>query len=492
MSSPSVPGAPNEGIADTSDVAIPLVFGWHTGEVVVRWHDKPPGRWGQQRCLCVGVNDNSLKCTSMDAQAVAGELCEGNGGYAPCEVLLEPTSDEVKKALTRLCVDAKDAHLVFFFSGHGVRKRRGNKQGGPLFLCCRGSMLALEDVGNILAEAKTSVIILDCCNAGNQDVTRALGDGFQDLLPSELEEDVKASLTVPPPQPTRCVDQDAMGQLVLCGCAGHQKAYEADTHGQYTKCLLEALGESHPSGRVTATELSSRVSRKMGEPVLQGSGLPKGGVVPPVNASVGASVTLQSRANSCGPFEVLACCIGIDNYATLSKLRHCVGDAVAMSEGFNLRAESLGVAVTDSTHELTGKRDIQKSLQKVLQPLVAKHIITLRMVVVYVASHALQLGEEVYLVPAGAKFDFDCHDGFVESVNDTCPTLQTLTSKVTGWVNTARGTLNALGANNGQPCTALFVLDACRDQGLAEHSLNAKVTEKFASGADVNLSLIHI
>eukprot|EP00656_Telonema_subtile_P056869 TRINITY_DN9214_c0_g3_i2.p1 TRINITY_DN9214_c0_g3~~TRINITY_DN9214_c0_g3_i2.p1 ORF type:complete len:289 (-),score=47.69 TRINITY_DN9214_c0_g3_i2:21-887(-) len=251
--------------------------------VADRWDRELPSAWGRQRCLAVGVNDGivepCLKHTYDDARAVSGAL-EG-AGYDCMEPLLEKTSRQILAALEVLCKDAEDDHLVFFFSGHGIRQRQGGQQLRPLFLKCGGNtMLPLEDVGRMLARAKTSVIILDCCHAGRQDLTKG-PDGHsadeQDLstlTPTELEEAIMDCL----PEQTQSADLDAEqnrpadlpgqaveGQQVMCACIGTQRASEADGHGLYTRFLLEALEEPHDRGFVTVTELATSVRRRMAD-----------------------------------------------------------------------------------------------------------------------------------------------------------------------------------------------------------------------------------
>ena len=88
-------------------------------------------------------------------------------------------------------------------------------------------------------------------------------------------------------------------------------------------------------------------------------------------------------------------------------------------------------------------------------------------------------------MPSHAGIHFTKAERFTKSVESCCYTLKELTSAVTDWINEARASPSASGANNDKKCAVLFILDACRDQGAAEFAPempNAKVhTESLLS-----------
>eukprot|EP00656_Telonema_subtile_P054834 TRINITY_DN8285_c0_g2_i1.p1 TRINITY_DN8285_c0_g2~~TRINITY_DN8285_c0_g2_i1.p1 ORF type:complete len:191 (+),score=18.08 TRINITY_DN8285_c0_g2_i1:290-862(+) len=122
-------------------------------------------------------------------------------GYENRGVLLEEKDATIRESLAAMCQEAAEGdHLVFSFSGHGVRGRanKGNKHTNDLFLYCTcggQSELGLMEVTSLLSQskAKTCLVVLDCSQSGNK-IARGAGTVVGVSSTEDLSSAIDASL----------------------------------------------------------------------------------------------------------------------------------------------------------------------------------------------------------------------------------------------------------------------------------------------------------
>ena len=160
----------------------------------------------------------------------------------------------------------------------------------------------------------------------------------------------------------------------------------------------------------------------------------------------------------------------IDEYSHLCSLRHCVGGAKAMAKGFNKEYNGTRGIELVSRQDVADKDEIMNQfLPDSKLGAAISNSNQLRVVVIFLACHALQLGGEVFLVPASAKLN--------TKVRDKCVALSEVAKLVMDQVN--ERTTKVL---------CVFIVDACRDPGLPDQStvLDAKQTEHLFSSKQLS------
>ena len=105
----------------------------------------------------------------------------------------------------------------------------------------------------------------------------------------------------------------------------------------------------------------------------------------------------------------------------------------------------------------------------------------------FVAAHALQIGEEIYLVPSDAQLEEGDH--FQESVESTCVKLRDIATKVTKTLDESKKALCTSGSKQ-ERCMCIFILDACRAKGFLNgaNAPNVQSTEAFTRSHDMDNS----
>lgn len=208
-----------------------------------------------KRALLVGINDYDnfhppLDGCVADAQAMAALLERHDNGDInyECEVL---TSDvarigrkELRRHLMSLFEKSFDDDALFYFSGHGTPThiggalvtQEGERDDPGVF------MTELLTIANN-SQARSIILILDCCYAG------LLGD-----IPPRWEGNV-ANLA-----------QLREGVTILVASNASQKAMEVGGQGVFTKLVLGALrgGAADVRGRVSAASIYAYVDQTLG------------------------------------------------------------------------------------------------------------------------------------------------------------------------------------------------------------------------------------
>eukprot|EP00656_Telonema_subtile_P011532 TRINITY_DN1571_c0_g1_i2.p1 TRINITY_DN1571_c0_g1~~TRINITY_DN1571_c0_g1_i2.p1 ORF type:complete len:1076 (-),score=276.13 TRINITY_DN1571_c0_g1_i2:174-3401(-) len=463
-----------EGSSDRKKGPVPMIHGWHNGgEIVVRWFPDAPACWGRQLFVAAGVNTegkSQLKHTHKDARAMAAVL--KNAGYENHGVLLEENADTIRESVEAMCNAAGEGdHLVFYFSGHGVRGRaqKKNSHTNDLGLYCKGqSELGLMEVTQLMnkSQAKTCLVILDCCQSGNT-VVRGAGDTDADGSSSaegDLGGAIEESLRLAgvPLQTLPCAEaatrgaaeddyQHAEGLLVLSACADKEAAHEGSEHGVFTGFVLEALGESADTGVTTVTALLKQVRSKMGNHTAPTDGADKG--APGESRALSRSVGKQ----------IIALSIGIDAYTSLPKLSRAVRDAAGVEKGFG----ALEYAKVLSNYDARTCGDLLSQVNDEVCPRIEAQGPTLRAVVVFVAAHCTQVGEDIYIIPGGvehSKIRF-------ESVK-----LAELVQMIVGSAEAASK------CSPGEDVVCVFIVDGCRSEGWDRQQLKVSTADGYLKG----------
>lgn len=208
-----------------------------------------------KRALFVGIDDygpNSLTGCVNDALSMSQMLARHQDHSRNYEALVlssdetEVTRPVLRRALVDLFDNARDAELLFYFSGHGAQTPWGSEivtqdyQDDALGLSV-GDVLTLANG----AVAREITVILDCCYSGD------LGN-----LP-ELT-------TTPSSLFGKAVLRENV--VLLVASRPTEGAFEEGGHGAFTRLLLEGLDGAAADhlGEVTALSLYAFVSRSFG------------------------------------------------------------------------------------------------------------------------------------------------------------------------------------------------------------------------------------
>ncbi|GGL04561.1 hypothetical protein GCM10012284_43940 [Mangrovihabitans endophyticus] len=220
---------------------------------------------GRRFAVIIGVNDPgvdsrlpALRCAEQDARAIRDALCDAETGtFDPSDVMLfadsETTAARIKSALWSLCSksDSSDSLLVFF-AGHTLMPSWSH--GTDVYLVTpeldasvlsvdpdAGLRMAFLDHDVVQRFPGNTMLILDCCRAGNLATTRSIDViGVGERL-----------------EPRHAV-------LAACARDGVAREDPATGHGVLTGHVLHALaGRAADSrGYVTFEAMSSHVSEQ--------------------------------------------------------------------------------------------------------------------------------------------------------------------------------------------------------------------------------------
>lgn len=203
-------------------------------------HRRPRGDFSSFHALVVGISSYQRVTPLAKARDDAIDLAELliRIGYPPEQVLLlldeGATKVAIDNALNALAekTRARDTVLIFY-SGHGVQRRGGLKQGE--FLCPVGADLndlhstciSSEELETAVSALKTSqvVILLDACHAGG--VGKAEGIEIAAGLSDQMYQKLAGQ----------------RGRIVIASCARDEVSWETQQmrNSLFTHCLLEGL-----------------------------------------------------------------------------------------------------------------------------------------------------------------------------------------------------------------------------------------------------------
>jgi caspase domain-containing protein len=205
----------------------------------------------KKRALLVGIDQYQHMPALTGCVADATVLCkmlqnhENEEPNYDCRLLTstdkQPVTREVLRArVEELFLNAED-HVLFYLSGHGKSTRSG------AFLVTQdGTMgdpgLPMDQLLNLAnqSKAKTILLILDCCYAGQLGDPSLLQDrdGLQTALLRE-------------------------GVTILAASRSSERAYMAEEHSVFTKLLLGALagGAADVRGRVSAASIYAYIEQ---------------------------------------------------------------------------------------------------------------------------------------------------------------------------------------------------------------------------------------
>lgn len=206
-----------------------------------------------RRALLVGIDNyqRMAQLTGCVADALAmRELLQRNEDGSPnydCRVITSaegsPITREFLRSQWHALFDSFDGHILFHFSGHGTPTRAGGvlvtqdaTPGDP--------GLPMDELVTLASRsnAKTLLLILDCCYAGKTgDAAILQGDGRNQSLLRE-------------------------GLTILAASRQTERAGEVAGHGVFTKLVLEALdgGAADVRGRVSVAAVYAYVEQALG------------------------------------------------------------------------------------------------------------------------------------------------------------------------------------------------------------------------------------
>jgi len=228
----------------------------------------------EYQILLVGIDQyagsiSGLRGAVADVQALRSSLCklqipdrsmtlllsprpspEGAGEPPPGEV---PTAENIRSHLARLASEVEEGdRVVFFFAGHGSRKRRDGQWTGTL-VACDGEKIEDSELGRLLDQiyAKSSdlTVILACCHAA--EMTRGGTDEPPEVVRglAEAEPDTTGSpngAPLPPPPVGILRKGRSPGWTALVACQPGEFATEIRLpdgryKGRLTLALCQAL-----------------------------------------------------------------------------------------------------------------------------------------------------------------------------------------------------------------------------------------------------------
>ncbi|MFI5492598.1 caspase domain-containing protein [Actinoplanes sp. NPDC051859] len=209
-----------------------------------------------KRALIVGIDSypsqRSLTGCVADAVALHALLARHADGTPNWDALLitsdnalEITRDSLRRALTRLFGNARDADLLFYFAGHG-----GQTPWGADLMTQDATTHSLGVSMNDLvtlandSPARSITIVLDCCfsgDIGNSPGLRAAGVAENFRLDRAV---LRENLTI------------------MAASRATEPSQESAGHGVFTRILLEGLdgGATDHRGNVTALSLYGYLS----------------------------------------------------------------------------------------------------------------------------------------------------------------------------------------------------------------------------------------
>ena len=159
-----------------------------------------------------------------------------------------------------------------------------------------------------------------------------------------------------------------------------------------------------------------------------------------------------------------------------------------MTQGFcSIEHHSQGTFIDVYEQNIRTSDQLLEAIRGVLAEFVKGHGATFRTFVLYFACHALQLDNEIFLIPPGAELTTSSIEAFKSSVPKQCLKLSDVVKACTQIIDDNRKELAARFANSDKTfdlgtCRCIFILDACRDEGfeaLEGTKPYAPVTETF-------------
>ena len=208
-----------------------------------------------KKALVIGIDDypgRPLACCVNDAMAVA-QLLQANEDGSPnfdVQLLTTPDSDvsnrALKKAISQFFKSSTATETaVLYFAGHGIIDP-DTDSGHIVGADCRAGEwgMCLAELLKLASKAYptigSSVIILDCCHAGNA------GESMDDIATS-------ASVI-------------GKGVTILTSCNNDETAKEQGQHGIFTDLLLDALGGACADirGNITPASIYAHIDQIQG------------------------------------------------------------------------------------------------------------------------------------------------------------------------------------------------------------------------------------
>lgn len=202
-------------------------------------------------------------------------------------------------------------------------------------------------------------------------------------------------------------------------------------------------------------------------------------IAPAYKPSTSNKCSKRSRPEQ---LETLAWCIGINKYESsgIRDLKNCEPDAKAIAAKFCIEERHSKGILVPVAGDKGSWNGLRRAFQLELPKMIKKHSESLRTVVIYFAGHAMQVNNEIYLVPSKANID---NEMFEDTVQNACLALSEIAATVTNSIDEAMHNLAAqpdgLAYHNRVRC--IFILDACRSERFDKQASepNAAVTETF-------------
>lgn len=211
-----------------------------------------------KRALAIGINDypgSPLRACVDDARAMAALLERHEDGSRNYDVRLATSDSEqidrprLRTLIAQLFENARDADLLFYFSGHGAESPWGAEL-VTQDLRPNSLGVSMNDVMTLAnaTPAREVVIILDCCFSGD-------GGNLSGLQDAALAPAFRMSRAVM-----------GEGVTLLAASRATQMAVETSERSAFTNLLLAGLAgaAADPLGNVTALSLYDCASRAFG------------------------------------------------------------------------------------------------------------------------------------------------------------------------------------------------------------------------------------
>jgi formylglycine-generating enzyme required for sulfatase activity len=191
---------------------------------------------------------HNLKCAKNDITELEKLLINAEiGGFDDVEVLPDKTTNDILWAIENVFHKATiDDLILIYYSGHGVQAETT----GKLYLSANNTvfdrpastavaMAQIRAIMDIKSSRKKVILILDCCYSGDAGKDFACKGGTDAELAQELAEQAKG--------------------IYLLAAAGSTVAVEGESHGLFTKYLLEGIetgdADAPPDGYIDIHEL---------------------------------------------------------------------------------------------------------------------------------------------------------------------------------------------------------------------------------------------
>jgi formylglycine-generating enzyme required for sulfatase activity/uncharacterized caspase-like protein len=191
---------------------------------------------------------HNLKCAKNDITELKKLLINAEiGGFDDVKVLPDKTTNDILWAIDNVFHKATiDDLILIYYSGHGVLAENT----GKLYLSANNTIFdrpastalaiaRIREIMDIKSSRKKVILILDCCYSGDAGKDFACKGGTDAELAQELAEQAKG--------------------IYLLAAAGSTVAVEGESHGLFTKYLLEGIetgdADVPPDGYIDIHEL---------------------------------------------------------------------------------------------------------------------------------------------------------------------------------------------------------------------------------------------